>query len=917
MPVSSSCRRDDVPEVDHNEQESVNELHHLVVDVFTVNEDDGTWRQKSRFARYEEDCEGFDNHFGKPHVPFITMAAYHALQQVTSKSILLPDVEFKDVDDFISILESRVNDVEHPGLGRKVSSLVKSRIASLEKTRSLSKVHSASTQSLNQSGPVKKEVERGGISRSLLSAPNNLSSLGISPGRRLPTSVSGLRFKGSFLRDPDPTSHPMEPVIWDEANEVSMLVTGVVPDVKVCRLIAIRFNETTTMQEVFPNMNNIRHVFFLIGPQLEEMQYLDMGRALASVASNPNFTVAFDKLKSAESITRAIEGFLADTVVIAPGRIDNKNLVAGDLIRKLVNMQAEKHGQNSAQQQVHPASVDIEKNAPKIVDEKEQSSSTWFFSGVLDDFRKRNKFYWSDYMDGFAPLIFTVVVYMFCVTVVPTLTFGAILSIGTDGILAVKECLIGQALCGVIWSFFSCQPLLIMSPTGPFLVFEKALYQFTKARQLDFLEVRLYTGIFLFLISVFGSAFNIAYLIRFVTIYTEDIFCALISMIFFYEVFEFLEIQQHHNKIQDLAYYLNNSANCTDIPLEECHISRPNTFLLQLIMVIASIAVFHYLRQLSRSSFFGRSFRNLCGNFGGCFAVVVVTVFYHVFFKNVEVSMVDIPADLGEYHRHGLIVQPTYLPSGQTLLVAAIAAPLLFVLLFVETEIPQQMALRESRKLKKGGGLHWDLIVAGACTLVCSVMGLPWQCPAAVQSLAHITALTVYKKSAPGEPSRASHVIEQRVSGLVTYLSLGVFSVVGHFLAIPSAAIFGVFFYLGIRNLNGNLLLMRVKMWFLLAKYRGNHKFLDLAPFYVTGLYTFIQCIVLVSMFTAKSTQIGGLCFPLMLVACSFFVNKVLPLIFTKELLEALDGEDVEEGEVDNDNEENPVDFYYNTRIPV
>lgn len=30
-----------------------------------------------------------------------------------------------------------------------------------------------------------------------------------------------------------------------------------------------------------------------------------------------------------------------------------------------------------------------------------------------------------------------------------------------------------------------------------------------------------------------------------------------------------------------------------------------------------------------------------------------------------------------------------------------------------------------------------------------------------------------------------------------------------------------------------------------------------------------------------------------------------------------LDGEDDEEEEVNNDNEENPVDFYYNTRIPV
>lgn len=68
------------------------------------------------------------------------------------------------------------------------------------------------------------------------------------------------------------------------------------------------------------------------------------------------------------------------------------------------------------------------------------------------------------------------------------------------------------------------------------------MFQFTDQNDMDFLEVRFYTGIFLFFISIVGAATNCAHLIHYVTIYTEDIFCALISLIFFSEVVEFIHL---------------------------------------------------------------------------------------------------------------------------------------------------------------------------------------------------------------------------------------------------------------------------------------------------------------------------------------------------------------------------------------
>lgn len=36
--------------------------------------------------------------------------------------------------------------------------------------------------------------------------------------------------------------------------------------------------------------------------------------------------------------------------------------------------------------------------------------------------------------------------------------------------------ILSQCVCGIFWALFSGQPLLIMSATGPMLVFESALY---------------------------------------------------------------------------------------------------------------------------------------------------------------------------------------------------------------------------------------------------------------------------------------------------------------------------------------------------------------------------------------------------------------------------------------------------------
>lgn len=46
----------------------------------------------------------------------------------------------------------------------------------------------------------------------------------------------------------------------------------------------------------------------------------------------------------------------------------------------------------------------------------------------------------------------------------------------TNETIGTIETLFAQCICGILWGLFAAQPLLIMSATGPVLIFEASLY---------------------------------------------------------------------------------------------------------------------------------------------------------------------------------------------------------------------------------------------------------------------------------------------------------------------------------------------------------------------------------------------------------------------------------------------------------
>ena len=73
---------------------------------------------------------------------------------------------------------------------------------------------------------------------------------------------------------------------------------------------------------------------------------------------------------------------------------------------------------------------------------------------------------------------------------------------------------------------------------------------------------------------------------------------------------------------------------------------------------------------------------------------------------------------------------------------------------------------------KKGGGLHWDIVLLCFINTLGAIFGGPWICAATVRGVAHVSALTVMSTThAPGE---APHIVE--VKGIFLMLKINIFS---------------------------------------------------------------------------------------------------------------------------------------------
>eukprot|EP00931_Biecheleriopsis_adriatica_P055417 TRINITY_DN3275_c0_g1_i1.p1 TRINITY_DN3275_c0_g1~~TRINITY_DN3275_c0_g1_i1.p1 ORF type:complete len:578 (+),score=102.42 TRINITY_DN3275_c0_g1_i1:56-1789(+) len=548
-------------------------------------------------------------------------------------------------------------------------------------------------------------------------------------------------------------------------------------------------------------------------------------------------------------------------------------------------------------QQEAISSKEIEKEPVKLDDTDNHSEHSvgsdlkWTrrpFGGLCRDIRRRLiPYYKSDFTDAFtngnAQQSTACILFLFFACLSPAITFGTIYEDETDGNLGVVEAMLSSAIAGVIYSLTCGQPLCILGGTGPNLAYTVAFYKICVMMDVDFLPARVWQGIWCSLFTIIFAITDSCSLMQYCTRYTEEIFSALISLIFIVGAFE--KIVESFNKGNAAAGFLT-----------AC-------------LAIGTYALAMRLRDVKKSKFMLPVLRFTVSNFAVTLAIISLSACARIW-PNVPIEFLNTPDRVVPTYKVNGVPRPWLInpfggqglnPQGEVreLPTWAIFATLLpgvgmAVLNYLDQNLTSLLINRPTSAIKKPVGYHLDMMVLG-CVIypIVSILGLPFPCAATVRSLAHQIALTTYEdQEIPGGGTRrvAVKVIEQRV----THFSIHALIAFSVFMApvlkfIPKGVLFGVFLYMGVTSMPGNQLFERMYLWSIwdVGAY-PRFRYVTRVNISRLHLFTFIQVVMLAILYALKANKDTAVAFPFF-IALLIFIRRWLRFIFTKAELKELD----------------------------
>lgn len=486
----------------------------------------------------------------------------------------------------------------------------------------------------------------------------------------------------------------------------------------------------------------------------------------------------------------------------------------------------------------------------------------------------------SEYMDGFSVKTLSSICFLFFACLAPPVAFGGLLTTATGGAMGIMECVGATALGGVLYACLSGQPLTIIAITGPLLAFLKVVYSACVAKGLPFLPVYswigLWTSLFLFLTSLFSTSNIVEYFTQF----TDDIFASLVSVIFIVEA------------VTALVKGFTNPATSGIVACGS------------VLVALSTYVTAMRLKALRTTSVLPRRVRTLISDFAptigvgtGMGVASAIAKQYAVEFPKLQIA--DVVATTSG--RPWLVPLMDLSPKMRVL--CAVPALMATILLFMDQNITVHLVMSKKNKLKKGSGLHLDMLIISLITAMTSLLGMPWMVAATAQSVAHIRSLEEYEQVTSTNADGASETTpkfkglqEQRVSGLGIHAFIGasVLLARGRSLlrTIPTSVLTGVFFYLGMSSIDKTAMWQRFLV--LLSDKRDvsySTPGIARAGFKKTNIFTLIQIALLSAMFFVKSTSLGVF-FPV-LIGLLQPVRIALEKSgwYTKDELEGLDGE--------------------------
>jgi mannitol/fructose-specific phosphotransferase system IIA component (Ntr-type) len=496
-----------------------------------------------------------------------------------------------------------------------------------------------------------------------------------------------------------------------------------------------------------------------------------------------------------------------------------------------------------------------------------------FCGGVVNDIKRRLPHYAADVKDGLHPKTIASVMFLFFACLAPAVTFGGVMSIQTGGAIGAVEMIAATAVCGIIYAMISGQPLIILGGTGPVLIFTALLYQNCVDLQIPFLPTYAWVGFWTSLLVVLMSVTDSSCLMRYFTRFTDEIFAALISLIFIYEA------------VRALTLIFNEPDNAND------------TALLSILLALGTFYVAGQLQRIRKSRYLLPWMREFISDFGPTISLAAMTVVAFQF-SDVILDVLPAPDSFGTTSGRSWFVDPFEAPMWVRF---AAIGPAIFsaLLVFLEQNITARIVNSPDHKLQRGETYHLDLGIVGILIGVCSLFGLPWLRAATVRSLNHVRSLATSEEAVTSDGERHDriiHVRENRISALAIHIMLGLsLALLAVLKMVPMAVLYGLFLFMGVVSMKGNQLFERLSLWAMDSDLYPPTHYIRRVPNLRIHAFTAIQLLCLVILWVTKASAIGIL-FPLfiaLLVPVRFLLNR----FFDQQHLVALDADEIPEDE--------------------
>nr|XP_033786042.1 sodium bicarbonate cotransporter 3 isoform X5 [Geotrypetes seraphini] len=890
---------------------------HIPHDLFTEmdelcvrNGGEYEWKETARWLKFEEDVEDGGDRWSKPYVATLSLHSLFELRSCILNGTVMLDMRANTIEEISDmVLDNMITSAQ---LNESVRENVKDAL--------LKRHHHQNEKKLSNRIPLVRSFADIGLLTSPQSAPGNLEigkgmdHKGNGTGSHENSTVDFSKVDMNFMRKIPPGAEASNVLV----GEVELLERPVIAFVRLSPAVLL-----SGLTEVpIPT----RFLFLLLGPPGKASQYHEIGRSIATLMTDEVFHDVAYKAKDRNDLLAGIDEFLDQVTVLPPGewdpsiRIEPPKSVPSQEKRKVPTFpNGSTATGETIKEEAHHAGPELQRTGR-------------LFGGLVLDIKRKAPFYLSDFKDALSLQCLASILFLYCACMSPVITFGGLLGEATQGNISAIESLFGASLTGIAYSLFAGQPLTILGSTGPVLVFEKILFKFCRDYGLSYLPLRTSIGLWTSFFCILLVATDASSLVCYITRFTEEAFASLICIIFIYEALEKLfhlgELYAFnmHNDLDQLTNYrcacseptnpsnetlkmwMKSNKTVDDIPWGNLTVSECKTFhgvfvgsacghhgpyipdvlFWSVILFFTTFFMSAFLKQFKTKSYFPTKVRSTISDFAIFLTIVTMVVIDYL--VGVPSPKLQVPEKFEPTSKNrGWIMDPLGSNPWWTLLAAAVPSLLCTILIFMDQQITAVIINRKEHKLKKGCGYHLDLLIVAVMLGICSIMGLPWFVAATVLSISHVNSLKLESEcSAPGEQPKFLGIREQRITGLLIFVLMGLSVFMTSVLKfIPMPVLYGVFLYMGVSSLKGIQLFDRIKLFGMPAKHQPDLIYLRYVPLWKVHVFTVIQLTCLILLWVIKVSD-AAVVFPMMVLAL-VFVRKLLDFGFTKRELSWLD----------------------------